>query len=100
MPRENVAYQSVSQYSDTPILGRFLTYYAHKGIPSHSLDTAIIIQDQKYVHRPDILATDLYGDPDLFWVFGVRNGLQDPVFDIKMGTPLIIPHPSFVKEFS
>jgi len=100
MPRKNANYQNISQYSDTPIFGKFLTHYAHKSIPRNSLDIGFVIQNQRYVHRPDLLATDLYGDPDLYWVFGVRNGLQDPVFDLKLGTAIIVPHPSVIRNFS
>jgi hypothetical protein len=61
------------------------------------LDT-IITLDISYDHRPDLLANDLYGDPDLFWVIAERNGLQDPIFDFKAGTRYVIPHPSFVRK--
>jgi len=43
--------------------------------------------------RPDLLAADLYGDANLWWVFAVRNPniIQDPVFDFTAGTIIYVP---------
>ena len=90
-------YAPESPYAFTQIIGRFLAYYVHRQVPPHHLDVIIVLENERYTHRPDLLATDLYGDPDLFWVFAIRNGLQDPVFDLEFGVPLVIPHPSFVR---
>lgn len=90
-------YDQVSPYALTPIAERFMIYYVHRSIPPNNLDTIIKLTDQRYVHRPDLLANDIYGDPDLFWVIAVRNGLQDPVFDFKLNELYTIPHPSFVR---
>jgi hypothetical protein len=91
-------YTTESPYFYTPILGRFMAYYIHRRVPPHFLDTVIKITNERYQHRPDLLAQDIYGDPDLFWVIPIRNGLQDPIFDIKNGDFLTIPHPSFVRS--
>ena len=91
-------YAKESPYFFTKIINRFLTYYVHRTVPPHRLDTNIVLNDERYVNRPDLLARDLYGNEDLFWVIPVRNGLQDPVFDLKLGEPLVVPHPSFVEE--
>lgn len=86
-----------SPYAFTPIIGRFLTYYVHRTVPPHFLDV-IITLEADYDKRPDLLANDLYGDPDLFWVIAGRNGLQDPIFDFRAGNRYVIPHPSFVRQ--
>jgi hypothetical protein len=91
-------YEPESPFGVTSIISRFMVYYIHRTIEPHSLDTVIRLNDERYVHRPDILANDLYGDPDLFWVIASRNGLQDPVFDFKMGELYTIPHPSYVRS--
>ncbi len=91
------SYESVSPYGVTPIINRFMVYYVHRSVPPHRLDTIITLNDERYHNRPDTLANDVYGDPDLFWVIALRNGLQDPVFDFKMGERYVIPHPSFVR---
>ena len=90
-------YEQVSPFGFTPIINRFMVYYIHRPIPPNNLDTVIRLDDERYVHRPDLLATDVYGDPDLFWVIAVRNGLQDPIFDFKLGELYTIPHPSYVR---
>jgi hypothetical protein len=43
--------------------------------------------------RPDLLASDLYGYPELWWVFIQRNMdvIQDPIFDFVPGTQIFIP---------
>lgn len=91
------AYQNESPYFYTKIIGRFLTYYVHRPVPPHEFDSTFTINDERYVRRPDNLAEDVYGDDNLWWVIPVRNGFQDPVFDLKMGTRLIIPHPAVVR---
>ena len=90
-------YVPESPFAFTPIIGRYLTYYVHRRVPPNALDT-IITLDLTYEHRPDLLANDLYGDPDLFWIIAERNGLQDPIFDFKANKRYVIPHPSFVRK--
>ena len=92
------AYAKESPYFFTKIINKFLTYYIHRTIPPHRLDSIIVINNGRYVNRPDLLARDLYGDEDLFWVIPLRNGLQDPVFDLKLGEAFVVPHPIFVQE--
>lgn len=91
-------YTKESPFFFTKIINRFLTYYVHRSVPPHRLDALIILNDGRYVNRPDLLAIDLYGNEDLFWIIPVRNGLQDPVFDLKLGETFVVPHPSFVQE--
>ncbi len=75
-----------------------MTYYIHRTVQPHHLDKISELNNYRYVHHPDNLAFDLYGSADLFWVIPVRNGLQDPVFDLEYGTLLIIPDPSYVRS--
>lgn len=46
-----------------------------------------------YTHRPDLLAHDLYGTKDLWWVFAQRNAdkLKDPVYDFEPGLKIYLP---------
>jgi len=91
-------YESVSPYARTPIINRFMVYYVHRPVEPNALDVVLTINDQRYHHRPDTFANDVYGDPDLFWVIGLRNGLQDPIYDFEFGKPYTIPHPSYVRS--
>lgn len=86
-----VSYPTGTLYSKTPITGRFLDFLVYTPIPADSTDNLIVIRRHDWVHRPDNMAYDLYSNELLFWIFGVRNGLKDLVFDIEFGTPLYIP---------
>ncbi len=91
-------YDNQSQYKLTKLSARYLTYYVHRSIRPDPTDKLYQIVDERYVHRPDLLASDLYGDPDLFWIVAVRNGMQDPVFDLKLKTILYLPDPTVVRS--
>jgi hypothetical protein len=87
-----VSYPPDTMYARTPIVGgRFLDFFVPIPIPPDPTDQIIIIKRYDWVHRPDLMALDYYGDDVLFWVFGVRNGLDDLVFDIEYGLPLFFP---------
>jgi len=46
-----------------------------------------------YNLRPDLLASDLYNDSRLWWVFAQRNPntIKDPLFDFVQGIKIYIP---------
>ena len=93
-------YNNSSPYKFTRIVRDFMAYYVHRPVRPQPDDRLFIVTDQRYVNRPDLLATDFYGDPDLWWVIPVRNGLQDPVFDIRLNSTLAIPSESFVRSIT
>ena len=43
--------------------------------------------------RPDLLAFDLYGNSNLWWVFQARNpnAFEDAIWDFRVGTKFFIP---------
>ena len=47
----------------------------------------------KFHRRPDLMAYELYGNPNYWWVFAVRNKnkLIDPVEDFKAGLSIYVP---------
>jgi len=53
-----------------------------------------------YNFRPDLLAYDLYGKKDLWWVFAQRNPnvLKDPLFDFTTGTQIYLPQGKNLRE--
>jgi len=53
-----------------------------------------------YMHRPDLLAYDLYQDVGLWWVFSVRNKdlIHDPVYDLVPGLQIYIPQLTTIKS--
>jgi hypothetical protein len=53
-----------------------------------------------YNLRPDLLASDLYNDSRLWWVFAQRNPntLKDPLFDFIQGIKIYIPKQNVLKS--
>jgi hypothetical protein len=68
-------------------------------IPARADDAQYTIQTQ-YLHRPDLLAYDLYGTVKLWWVFSQRNMdiIKDPVYDMVPGVTIFIPKKSLLKD--
>lgn len=91
-------YSNESPYRVTPVIGNFMFYYVHRQILPQSDDISATMDNINYVARPDRLAQDLYGDPDLWWVFGVRNGWEDPVYDMKLGVTFKIPQEHYLRN--
>lgn len=87
-----VKYSKSSPYYGTTVFGNFLDIAANRQIPMEPSDVQYRI-DAPYNLRPDLLASDLYGDPALWWVFAVRNPntLLDPLYDFTAGTVIYIP---------
>ena len=85
-------YSKTSPYYSTSTFGNFLDVLAYRDIPAKASDTYYEI-DTVYSRRPDLLASDLYGDSNLWWVFIVRNPnvLKDPIFDFTAGKRIYIP---------
>jgi hypothetical protein len=52
-----------------------------------------------YMHRPDLLAYDIYGDSQLWWVFAVRNKdvLRDSLYDFVPGQRIFLPKLETIK---
>lgn len=67
-------------------------------IPSEADDIQFSITSL-YMHRPDLLAYDIYGDSQLWWVFAVRNKdvLRDPVYDFVPGQVIFLPKLETIK---
>lgn len=85
-------YSKHSPYYSTQTFGTFLDIMSMPAIPKDSLDVEFQI-DSTYQYRPDLLASDLYGNSGLWWVFSVRNPdvLKDPIFDFYPGQKIYIP---------
>ncbi len=54
-----------------------------------------------YTHRPDLLAYDLYGEKELWWIFTQRNldVIKDPIYDFVAGTKIYLPQGQRLKQF-
>ena len=89
-------YAATSAYFETPVLQQqYLGVMVNRPIPKLIDDLTLII-NETYNLRPDLLAYDLYGDANLWWVFAQRNPnqLQDPLGDFVTGTTIYLPQES------
>ncbi|MDC1040219.1 hypothetical protein OAQ62_00335 [bacterium] len=61
-------------------------------IPKSRADRLYTIES-RYANRPDLLAHELYGTVNLWWVFALRNPdlLVDPLEDFTSGLSIFLP---------
>lgn len=92
-------YNSTSPYSKTAITNGYLDIINFREISQEPSDNYWQITS-KYQYRPDLLASDLYGDSGLWWVFSVRNKntIKDPIFDMTPGTFIYLPQLANIKS--
>ena len=92
--------KSLSPYAKTSITDSgYLDILEVIPVPASSKDILYEITTP-YTYRPDLLAHDLYGSKDLWWIFAQRNSdiLKDPVFDFLPGTKIYLPQEQFLKQ--
>lgn len=79
--------------------GNYLDILEYRSIPKFKDDVLYTIKSM-HALRPDLLAFDLYGDANLWWVFTVRNPntLEDPIFDFQTGVSIYLPKLSTLKS--
>ena len=87
-----VEYRQDSPYAQTRMQGTYLDIYEPRPIPSYA-DDVLFTVNATYQFRPDLLAYDLYGNQNLWWVFAVRNpnAIEDPIWDFRVGKKIYIP---------
>jgi hypothetical protein len=87
-------YSKFSPYYETPndASGKYMGQLVSRNVPASVNDLTYEISS-KYNQRPDLLAYDLYGKSELWWVFAERNPntLIDPVGDFRSGVIISIP---------
>jgi hypothetical protein len=85
-------YNSTSAYFTTGYSQYFLDIMTNRPLPKESDDQEMEI-NQTYQYRPDLLAYDLYGTPELWWVFYQRNPntLTKPPLDFATGVRIYLP---------
>jgi hypothetical protein len=95
-----VEYSKASPYFNTNLFGgKFLDLMVYTPIDKQPDDTPFTINNI-YQFRPDMLAWDLYGDSNLWWVFRARNPnvIDDPIFDFVAGATIMIPKKSTLTD--
>lgn len=85
-------YNSTSPYFVTPISQFYLDAMINRPIPKQ-VDDQIFRITETYQYRPDMLAYDLYDQPELWWVFYQRNPntLTAPPWDFAAGVEIYLP---------
>jgi len=86
-------YGSSSAYGKTQFKNKqYLDILTIRPVPENSDDVRYAIEPQ-YAYRPDLLAYDLYGEKNLWWVFAQRNMdiIKDPVYAMEPGVEIYIP---------
>jgi len=91
-------YTTTSPWYNTKIKNNYLDVLTIRPVSAEKDDYLYTIEVQ-YMYRPDLLAYDLYGDAQLWWVFIQRNldVLQDPIFDFQPGIKIYVPKNSSLK---
>lgn len=95
-----MSYPTTSPYYLTPVVNRqYLDVMTNRPVFSDPTDMYWEITPV-YNLRPDLLASDLYSDSRLWWVFAQRNPntLKDPLFDFVQGTKIYIPKQNVLKS--
>lgn len=85
-------YTNTSPWYTTNITQNYLDILNIRAV-SAEIDDFLYTIEPQYTYRPDLLAYDLYGTSNLWWVFIQRNldVLQDPIFDFVPGTKIYLP---------
>lgn len=94
-------YKSTSPWHQTTIVeDLYLDVLEIRPVPAADDDILYEIKPQ-YAYRPDLLAYDLYGTKDLWWVFAQRNIdlLKDPVNDFVPGTQIYLPQGNKLSQY-
>jgi len=93
-------YKRTSPFFATKQNNLYLELLTIRPVPAEADDFRYIIEGQ-YRHRPDLLAYDLYGNSELWWVFVQRNMdvLRDPIYDFEPGVAIYCPKKSNLEKF-
>ena len=92
-------YDSTSPYFTTTYSQFFLDVMNDRPIPKQADDILTTIT-LTYQYRPDLMSYDLYGTPNLWWVFYQRNPntLTAPPLDFRAGTRIYLPKETTLKS--
>lgn len=93
MANNNMYPQTSPYYSTSVTNQKFLDFMNNRPIPALPSDILYKLPIV-YEYRPDLLASDLYTDSKLWWVFAARNPNllgPDPYFNFKAGIEFYVP---------
>ena len=77
---------------NAPVTDFYLDINSLPNIPKSISDDLYTIES-RYENRPDLLAHEIYGTANLWWVFALRNPdkIEDPIRDFKSGIQIRLP---------
>ena len=94
------SYKKSSPYYSTSQNNLYLELLTVRPVPAEADDFQYTIEYQ-YRHRPDLLAFDLYGKSELWWVFVQRNMeiIKDPIYDFEPGVSIYLPKKTNLEKY-
>ena len=94
------SYKKTSPFHATRQNNFYLELLTIRPVPAEADDFLYVIESQ-YKHRPDLLAYDLYGKAELWWVFTQRNMsvIRDPIYDFEPGVSIYLPKKTNLEKF-
>ena len=89
-----------SHYSTTTSNNKYLDIWNPPSLLTKPGKEQTVTIESKYANRPDLLASDLYGSPRLWWTFAYLNAdkLEDPIWDFKAGLDILIFDPTDIRR--
>lgn len=95
-----MAFKSASHYSNTVSNSKYLDIWDPPSNLEKTGNEETITIESKYANRPDLLSSDLYGTPRLWWTFSYLNAdlLEDPIWDFKAGLDILIFNPNDIRR--
>ena len=93
----NIGIRSRLQFSDLLKVDgvEFWDLDPYPKVPEQNDDIYIQLS---YIDRIDLLAANYYGDPNLWWVIAVANGMELLPTDFQPGRVIRIPSPRYVAD--
>ena len=83
----------ITRFSYIPIGRRGISWDFKVDFDKLSLnDTVFVIDQQKFVGRPDLIAHHHYGNSKYWWIIAMRNGIKNPMNSFNFGQVLQIPN--------
>lgn len=92
-------HKQTSPYRSTPVKDFYLDVWVPRTIEPQDDDILVIIAPDHHL-RPDQFSFEMYGTPNLFWVFWMRNKdtLIDPINDFVSGTEIYVPSKTYIQN--
>jgi Base plate wedge protein 53 len=98
-----VVYDKSSPYYGTAQVTKYVNYLDFwKGVYILPQSTDSLVKlDARYHIRPDLLSSEVYGTPNLWWIFMLRNPnvIKDPIYDFVTGIMIYVPRKDTLSRF-